>query len=557
MLFHPCKKNAVSFVKPKVYCVICKLNKRKIKMDNKQRKLSRGIQDFEQIRRDGYVYVDKTDLVWQMAHGDVYNYLSRPRRFGKSLLASTLQCYFEGKKELFNGLKIMELERDWTCHPVLHFDLSQGGSTNAKLISYLSSALSAWEQLYGCVSSESVFQSLGVRFRQVIEKAYQETGQGVVVLIDEYDAPLQHTLFVSDEHEQCKITYRDFFAVLKAAGAHLRFVFLTGITKFTQLSLFSVLNNLSNLSFQSRYDAICGITEEELVTTFRPELEALGKANRWSMDVTLGHIKEMYDGYHFTEDLHDIYNPYSVICALSEMRLIGYWASSGGSSLLVDLVQHLETEVPDLENVLISQDELLTSDISLDNVPLFLYQIGYLTIKGYADEIYTLGIPNKEVRNALYQIILPKQLALSKFSVSNATLRLKTAILAGDIQEGMRQLEQLVAETPYSQDKKEMRIMEERFQFILKQIFYICGFQVEEEHHVAGGRIDLVVRSAKNILVLELKMDTNGGAEAAQEQIRERGYADAYKGEKLPVFAIGIVFNAKKRGISDWSIKTL
>lgn len=517
------------------------------------RKLPKGIQDFERLRREEYLYADKTDMVWQIANGDIYNYLSRPRRFGKSLLASTLQCYFEGKKELFADLKIMQMETAWTVRPVFHFDLSEGGSSNEKLIQYLSDMLVGFEKQYN-ITDDISFLSLGVRFRKAIERAHEQTGQLVAILIDEYDAPLQHTLFADNEHDKCKETYRDFFAILKSANAHIFNVFITGITKFTQLSLFSVLNNLTNLSFKPEYAAVCGLTEDEITSVFQPEVERLGEVNGWDLKETIGHLQDMYNGYHFSRTGCAIFNPYSVIHALADGELINYWASSGASSLLNKVLSRSEELQEDMENFRISRNVLQTSDVSIHNTPLFLYQTGYLTIKDYYNEQYTLGIPNKEVREALYEMVLPEIVRQSHDVVQACVSRIKDALFRNDPEKIMLNLKQLVAETPYGRDRTDEKVYEARFRFILKNIFYLCGCNVREEQQMAGGIIDLVVVNSRCILVLELKLEKNGGVIAAGKQLIDRGYAKAYCAEGLPLYEIAIEFDTRSRGLSAWKI---
>lgn len=283
-------------------------------------KLPLGIQNFEELRKGGYLYADKTDMVWQIANGDKYNFLSRPQRFGKSLLVSTLQCYFEGKKELFEGLKIMELEKDWIKRPVIHFSMNLGGSDADSLHHYLDDTLTKYEEIYGKRATEA---TLSNRFTGIIERAYQQSGEQVAVLVDEYDAPLQHS-YLTDRHAKCRNLYRDFFTGLKDYGYCIKCVFLTGITKFTQISLFSVLNTLSNISFYNSYSTICGLTQEEILENLKDEIQALAAQKKWDIDQTMHELKDMYDGYHFSESLQGVYNPFSVICALKERRLRPY-----------------------------------------------------------------------------------------------------------------------------------------------------------------------------------------------------------------------------------------
>ena len=374
--------------------------------DIKRRKLPAGIQSFNVIRKQNYLYVDKTDIIWNLANnGDKYNYLSRPRRFGKSLLVDTLQAYFEGKKELFEGLKIMELEEEWVQYPVIRLDMSRAGSTAEKIHLYLDKAFQIYEKEYHIEADPC--DSLSNRFAAIIETAYEQRGQQVVVLIDEYDSPLQHS-WKTPDHDSCRDTYRDVFAVLKSDDEYEKFVFITGITKFTQISLFSVLNNLTNISFMPEYAAICGITEEEIGENFLPELKEMAEVNGWSDQETHDRLKDYYDGYHFSRrNMIDIYNPYSLINALNAKELGNFWASSGATSLIPKFVDNAELHLNDFEGCAILRNTLELSDVTGGGAALFLYQSGYLTIKSCDEFGYILGFPNEEVKQALYEMVLP------------------------------------------------------------------------------------------------------------------------------------------------------
>mgnify|MGYP003287449117 FL=1 len=371
-------------------------------VETNDRKLPVGIQSFEEIRKGEYLYVDKTDIIWQLANrGKKYNYLSRPRRFGKSVLVDTLEAYFMGKKELFGGLKIMELETEWVQRPVIRLDMSQAGAEPKSVRSYLDDAFHTFETEYGIVVRPD--SSLAVRFKNIIETACK-TGQQVAILIDEYDSPLQHS-WKTPEHEACTSVYREVFAVLKAQDKYEKFVFITGVTKFTQISLFSVLNNLSNISFNPEYAALCGITKEEALRDFKPEISKLAAKKKWTFEEAVIQLTTYYDGYHFShENMVDVFNPFSLINALSDSDLKNYWASSGATSLLPKFVDNIEIRMKDFENCPIDNDTLETSDVIGGGAELFLYQSGYLTIKGYMEGIYLLGIPNNEVRKALLML---------------------------------------------------------------------------------------------------------------------------------------------------------
>ena len=371
----------------------------------KDRILPVGIQSFEEIRKKGYLYVDKTDIIWQLANrGRKYNYLNRPRRFGKSVLVDTLQAYFEGRKELFEGLKIMDLETEWTKHPVIRLDMSRAGSSAHELNAYLNQAFKEYEQKFSIEASPA--DSLPNRFDAIIQSAYQQTGQQVAILVDEYDSPLQHS-WKTPHHEECTTIYRSVFAILKADDKYEKFVFITGITKFTQISLFSVLNNLSNISFEPEYAAICGITKEELQNDFKPEIEKLADYENWTFDEAVAQLQAHYGGYHFSrKNMVDVFNPFSLIKALSLTKIDNYWDSSETAALLPPLEISLENRLEDLGNCALMNTIIETADVSEGGAELFLYQSGYLTIKGYYERVYLLGFPNHEVRQALYEMVL-------------------------------------------------------------------------------------------------------------------------------------------------------
>ena len=371
----------------------------------KDRILPVGIQSFEEIRKKGYLYVDKTDIIWQLANrGRKYNYLNRPRRFGKSVLVDTLQAYFEGRKELFEGLKIMDLETEWTKHPVIRLDMSRAGSSAHELNAYLNQAFKEYEQKFSIAASPA--NTLSNRFDTIIQSANQQTGQQVVVLVEGYDSPLLNS-WNTPHHEECVSIYLNVFTILKADDKYEKFVFITGITKFTQISLFSVLNNLSNISFEPEYAAICGITKEELQNDFKPEIEKLAVYENWTFDEAVAQLQAHYGGYHFSQrNMTEIFNPFSLIKALSLTKIDNYRDSSETAALLPPLEISLENRLEDLENCALMNTIIETADVSEGGAELFLYQSGYLTIKGYYDRVYLLGFPNHEVRQALYEMVL-------------------------------------------------------------------------------------------------------------------------------------------------------
>ena len=515
------------------------------------RRLPVGIQSFDVIRKEGYLYVDKTDIIWQLANeGKKYNYLSRPRRFGKSVLVDTLEAYFMGKKELFEGLKIMEMEKEWVKRPVIRLDMSQAGAGPETVRSYLDDAFHTLETEYGIVVRQD--SSLAVRFKNIIEGAYSKTGQQVAILIDEYDSPLQHS-WKTPQHEACTSIYREVFAILKADDKYEKFVFITGITKFTQISLFSVLNNLSNISFEPEYAAICGITKEEVLHDFKPEINKLAEYEGWTFDEAVAQLTAYYDGYHFSRrNMVDVFSPFSLINALADSDLKNYWASSGATSLLPKFVDDMEIRLKDFDNCALLSTIIETSDVTGGGPELFLYQSGYLTIKGYMNGTYLLGIPNFEVKQALNEIVLPT-LAMRKSNDMQSTQAFLNLYLSvGNLPEAMKCLKALIADVPYSNKKLASMDMEERYRLIMSTIFNAIGCRVEVEKMIATGRIDMVVQTTNYIYVLELKLSNNGGIDAATEQIRAKQYIEPFKADKQKVVALAIELDEKGKGLVDW-----
>ena len=520
-------------------------------VETNDRRLPVGIQSFEEIREQGCLYVDKTDIIWQLANrGKKYNYLSRPRRFGKSVLVDTLESYFLGKKELFEGLKIMQLETEWVKRPVIRLDMSQAGAEPESVRSYLDDVFHTLETKYGITVRPN--SSLAVRFKNIIESAFNQTGQQVAILIDEYDSPLQHS-WKTPQHEACTDIYREVFAVLKAQDKYEKFVFITGITKFTQISLFSVLNNLSNISFEPEYAAICGITKEEVLRDFKPEISKLAEYEDWTYDEAVANLTAYYDGYHFSRrNMVDVFNPFSLINALADSDLKNYWASSGATSLLPKFVDDMEIKLGNFDSCAILRQTIETSDVTGGGAELFLYQSGYLTIKGYINGTYLLGIPNFEVRQALNEIVLPTLTMRKNNDLQSTQAFLNAHLSVGNLPEAMKCLKALIADVPYSNKKLASMDMEERYRLILSTIFNAIGCRVEVEKMIATGRIDMVVETTNFIYVLELKLSNNGGVDAATEQIKAKQYAEPFQADKRKVIALAIELDDKGKGLVDW-----
>ena len=520
-------------------------------VETNDRRLPVGIQSFEEIRKDGYLYVDKTDIIWQLANkGKKYNYLSRPRRFGKSVLVDTLEAYFMGKKELFEGLKIMQMETEWVKRPVIRLDMSRAGAEPGTLRSYLNNIFKQYEEEYSLAPDPT--DSLADRFNAIIVGAYEQTGLQVAILIDEYDSPLQHS-WKTPQHEACTAIYREVFAILKADDKYEKFVFITGITKFTQISLFSVLNNLSNISFEPEYAAICGITKEEVLRDFKPEINKLAEYEDWTFDEAVAQLTAYYDGYHFSRrNMVDVFNPFSLINALADSDLKNYWASSGATSLLPKFVDDMELKLGNFDPCTILRQTIETSDVTGGGAELFLYQSGYLTIKDYQMGVYILGFPNSEVRQALYETVLPALTLRSNGDIQSTQSGLFLALQLGNLPEAMKCLKALIADVPYSNKKLASMNMEERYRLILSTIFNAIGCRVEVEKMIATGRIDMVVETTNFIYVLELKLSNNGGVDAAEDQMKAKQYAEPFKADKRKVIALAIELDDMGKGLVDW-----
>ena len=430
------------------------------------------------------------------------------------------------------------MEKEWVKRPVIRLDMSRAGAETNTLRSYLNNIFRQYEKEYSLVPNPT--DSLADRFNAIIVGSYEQTGQQVAILIDEYDSPLQHS-WKTPHHEACTSIYREVFAILKADDKYEKFVFITGITKFTQISLFSVLNNLSNISFEPEYAAICGITKEEVLRDFKPEISKLASRNGWTFDEAVAQLTAYYDGYHFShENMVDIFNPFSLINALADSKLRNYWASSGATSLLPKFVDDMDVRLADFDHSALLSTIIETSDVTGGGAELFLYQSGYLTIKGYQMGVYILGFPNNEVRQALYETVLPALTLRSAGGIQSTQSGLFLALQLGNLPQAMKCLKALIADVPYSNKKLASMDMEERYRLIMSTIFNAIGCRVEVEKMIATGRIDMVVEATNIIYVLELKLSNNGGIDAATEQIRAKQYIEPFKADKRKVVALAI-----------------
>ncbi|MDR0988647.1 MAG: ATP-binding protein [Prevotellaceae bacterium] len=519
-----------------------------------RRKLPIGIQSFEELRTGGYLYVDKTAYIYQLATEGKPYFLSRPRRFGKSLLLSTIKAYFQGKKELFEGLAIAELEKEWMEYPVFHLDMNTAG-TSVDMDTFrnvLETNLQKLEQQWGKNTFESTPAS---RLVGLIERAHQQTGRKVVVLIDEYDKPLLDSLDNPLLHDSIHKDLGGFYAVLKTADPHLQFVLLTGITKFSQVNVFSKLNQLIDISIRAPYTGICGITEAELLANFQPELHALAENNHQTYDQAVAEMKKRYDGYHFARKSADIYNPFSVLNVLKSGEYDNYWFQTGTPTALIRQLETGRYSVPKIENgIYASADELYNYRIESDNLIPFLYQSGYLTIKSFEADInlYVLGIPNEEVKYGFYKELLAVYVPTYKESDFASGLFVRD-LRNGDVDGFMNRLKALFASIPYSVSQE--RRDEYYYQSICFALFSLMGEVAQMEVQNAQGRADLVVTLPHTVYVFEFKMMGSGTAEEALAQINDKGYAIPYSAGGRRVVKVGAEFSEKERTVGRWMVE--
>lgn len=514
------------------------------------RKYPLGIQTFENVIKGNYVYVDKTAFVYQLVHEKKYCFLSRPRRFGKSLLVTTLQAYFEGRKELFEGLAIEQLEQEWVSYPVIHLDLSKGKFTDLDALHVtLNSLLEVYEAQYSLqVEYEKAYN---VRFMNIIEAAHAQTGKEVVVLIDEYDAPMHDTMKDEDLQDQIRDRMRNFFSPLKGEERILRFVFLTGISKFSQLSIFSELNNITNISMLDRYSDICGVSKEELLTHFVDDIKALAEENDMTYEEALTELKHLYDGYHFSGRGKDMYNPYSLFNTLDSNEFGEYWFSTGTPTFLIELLQKKQLDMLGLDEITATAGRFDTPTEKLtDPVPV-LYQSGYLTIKGYnhRSKLFKLGFPNSEVKkgfsDSLFRYYAPDNMG-DKDALYAAYF--DCLVDHDDMDTFISHLQTFYKKFPYTLVNNNER----HYQAVLFTCLLMVGADVRPEVPTADGRIDLVLYTKTSIYVLELKYEQD--ADVAMLQINQKDYAAAFAEDGRKVYKVGINFSADRRSIESWQV---
>lgn len=516
----------------------------------KGRKYPLGIQTFENIVKGNYVYVDKTALAYQMVHENKYCFLNRPRRFGKSLLVTMLQAYFEGKRELFEGLAMEHLEHEWFSYPVIHLDISKGKFYDmASLHATLDSLLADYEAKYSLhVEYEKAYN---VRLQNIIKAAYAQTGREAVVLIDEYDAPMHDSMKNSDLQEHIRNAMRNLFSPLKGEERHLRFVFLTGISKFSQLSIFSELNNITNISMLDKYSDICGISRKELVAVFDADIRELATENEMTYDEALSELQHHYDGYHFSGRGEDVYNPYSLFNALASNEFDDYWFSTGTPTFLIELLQEKHLDMLELDDITATADRFDTpTEKIIDPVPV-LYQSGYLTIKAYnhRGKIFKLGFPNTEVKkgfsNSLFRYYAPDNLG-EKDALYAAYY--KCLVEHDDMEAFIPHLQTFYKKFPYTLVNNNER----HYQAVFYTCLLMLGADVRAEVPTADGRIDMLLFTKKSIYVFELK--SGQSADVAMLQINQKDYAAAFAEDGRKVYKVGINFSADRRSIESWKV---
>ena len=500
-----------------------------------------GIQTFEEIIHRDLLYIDKTEYIYRMSHsGGKHFFLGRPRRFGKSLLVSTMQSYFEGKKELFKGLAMENLEKEWTEYPVLHFDMSGGKHMEKEQLErYLADVLEEQETKWGYHSKKI---DANLRLKDLIDFAYEKTGKQVVVLIDEYDAPLLDVAHEKEQLDELRNIMRNFFSPLKMREGKLRFVFLTGITKFSQLSIFSELNNITNISMDDEYAGICGITKEELLENMSEDIEMLAKAQDLSVDQTTAKLKEYYDGYHFSKASPDVFNPYSLLNCFAKRELGTYWFASGTPTYLINTMKKLDTLPTDIGRIEADESEFDAPTENMNTIMPLLYQSGYVTIKGYdpETELYTLGLPNKEVRIGLFRSLLPHYLATSTAMGNTTIAKMSVMIKRGQIDDALALFNTFLSTVPYCDNTH----YEGHYQQLMYIVFaLLTNFRILVEQHTAKGRTDITMETDQHVYVIELKFA--GNAHDALEQINRQRYADAFALQQKRVVKVGMNFEVK------------
>ena len=511
-----------------------------------------GIQTFERIRKENKLYIDKTEYVYRMTHsGGCYFFLSRPRRFGKSLLVSTFESYFSGKKELFEGLAIEKLEQEWMEYPVLHFDMSGGKHMEKEqLEDYLSNRLEAEERKWGITHTK---RGANDRLTELITTAYEISGKQVVVLIDEYDAPMLDVAHDKETLDVLRNVMRNFFSPLKMCEPMLRFVFLTGITKFSQVSIFSELNNIKNVSLDDEYAGVCGITKEELLTQMSEDIDMLAEAQGMTREETIAKLKENYDGYHFSPASPDVFNPYSLLNCFDDKNFGAYWFSSGTPTYLINMLRKFKVLPAKIGRSLARSSAFDAPTENLMTITPLLYQSGYITIKGYdkMSQLFTLDLPNKEIKVGLFESLLPYYLeGMYAEEGDVAIAQMSVLIRQGDMDGALRLFQEFLGTVPYCNNTN----YEGHYQQVLFIIFtLLTHFVVDVEVHTPNGRVDVVMETEDTLYLIELKL--NKSAQAAMQQINLKQYDQRFARCGKPIVKVGVNFDAKKGNIEDWIIE--
>lgn len=507
-----------------------------------------GIQTFEKLRNEGFVYVDKTSLVYKMVQEGNYYFLSRPRRFGKSLLISTLKAYFEGKCELFQGLAMERLEQKWRIHPVIHLDLNiEKYDSEASLDNILDSNLTQWEKLYGSEPSE---RSFSLRFAGVIGRAYEKTGERVVILVDEYDKPLLQTISNKLLQDKYRATLKSFYGVLKTMDECIRFALLTGVTKFGKVSVFSDLNNLNDISMDHRYTEICGISENELHQYFKEDIQRIADIEGITYAEISDRLRKNYDGYHFAPNTAGIYNPFSILNTLARLEFGSYWFETGTPSYLVELLRNNDYALEEIDKTVVGTESLIGIDATdTDPIPV-IYQSGYLTISDYDKEfgLFTLGYPNEEVKQGFIKFLLPYYVYCKSSEHKTIIRDFVLSLRSGNADRFMQQMQSLMAGIPYEL----VRELEVHYQNVIYIITKLLGIYVQAEYRTSNGRIDLLMATDKYIYILELKHE--GSAQEALEQINSKDYALPFCIDGRQVIKIGANVSKDTRNIDEWII---
>ena len=513
-----------------------------------------GIQTFSEIRNNDFLYIDKTKYIYEITHPGKYVFLSRPRRFGKSLLTSTFDSYFRGCKDLFKGLAIEKLEKDWTEYPVLHFDLSDiKKGTVEDFEENVNSSLASMEEEFGIAKTSD---SPGTRLKDLVERIYKKTGKQVVLLFDEYDAPLLTVLHNPERLETMRTELQSFYSPIKKLDPYLRFVFITGITKFSQLSIFSQLNNLNNISMLPQYAAICGITREELVDNFQEGIEALGEENDMTPEQVLAQLERTYDGYHFARKGPGVYNPFSLLSSMTNKDFNNYWFSTGTPTFLVNMMRKFHTDLTEIDGSTAMQEDFDAPTENMHNVLPLFYQSGYLTIKGYNPRsgMYTLGYPNEEVKVGLMRILIPFYVQSDPVPASNACWDISEALLDDDIDKALTTARSYFASIPYQENTlKDAPTTEGHFTAMLYVMFSFLNRYVYSQVRNAKGRLDILIKTDKTIYVMELKLD--GDLDKALRQIDEKDYTIPYQSDSRKVVKVAINFSTEERTIKEWKIE--